>query len=138
MKKIDLEWLIYAEPKVVYEALTVAKIIEKWTGEDAVFELKKGGHVELFGGWVVGDVIDFKKNESISFTWKPSEWDKKAKPSIVKYRLEKDNAGTKLIVEHENFPSEIEAKKHKDGWVNHVFDPLNDYLILGAPQKVDL
>ena len=59
MKGIKIEWLIYAEPEKVFDALTNPDIISQWSGESAAIELKEGSDMELFGGWVKGEVIEF-------------------------------------------------------------------------------
>jgi uncharacterized protein YndB with AHSA1/START domain len=72
-------------------------------------------------------VLAYKPAKKLSYSWKPAEWDKKALPSKVVYSFNKHSAGTEIILEHTDLPSAEEASKHKDGWIDYVFEPLNDY-----------
>lgn len=123
---IKLKYIIYAPPDKVFEALTDTAVLSKWGGNGKV-SLKEDGAIEMFDGWVKGKVLEFKPAKKLSYTWKPAEWDKKIPESIVEYILKEHQAGTEVILEHKDFPSQEEASKHKDGWVDYVFEPLNDY-----------
>ncbi|MBK9318518.1 MAG: hypothetical protein IPM91_06620 [Bacteroidetes bacterium] len=39
-------------------------------------------------------------------------------------------AGTDVVLIHTDFPSQEEADKHGNGWIDYVFDPMNDYFTL--------
>ena len=124
---IKTSFIIYAVPEKVFEALTDTGIITAWSGEIGVVENKAGGKLELFDGWVKGEVLSFKPGKELSYTWKASEWSKNTLPSIVKYSLKEHAAGTEIILEHTQLPSAEEAEKHRNGWIDYVFEPLNDY-----------
>ena len=126
---IEINYVLYADPDEVFRALTNPGMIKKWSGEDAVFELKKDGQVTLFDGWVTGNVLNFDPGKAVTHTWKPAEWKSKKKPSVVEYRLVPHEAGTRLSIVHTGFPGQDEADKHREGWVNFVLEPLNDFLI---------
>ena len=125
----ELHYVLYNSPKKVYEALTDASIVKKWSGSKAKIELKPKGTFELFDSWAQGNVIAFEKDKSFSFTWKVTEWNKKALPSTVAITLQKHEAGTRLILEHNDLPTAEESDKHKQGWIAYVFDPINDFFI---------
>lgn len=124
---IKTSFIIYATPDKVFEALTDTGIIAAWSGEIGVVENKAGGKFELFDGWVKGEVITFKPRKELSYTWKASEWSKNTPASIVKYTFKEHAAGTELFLEHTQLPSTEEADKHNSGWIDYVFEPLNDY-----------
>jgi len=127
---ISLSYIVYASPDKVFDALTKAAIIEEWCDGGGSIDLKKDGKVSLFGGWVTGKVVEYnKRSRALTFTWKPSEWDKKTLPSLVIYNLKEHPAGTEVLLEHSGFPNQEEADKHLDGWTDYVFEPLNDYFI---------
>lgn len=126
---IEMNYVVYAKPEAVFNALTNPDVMKKWIEGSFVFELKKGGNVELFDGWVKGEVISYINNESFSYTWKPNTWDKKTKPSLVEIELKPDAAGTRVYIHHSLFPSNDDTDKHRHGWINFVLDPLNDYFI---------
>jgi uncharacterized protein YndB with AHSA1/START domain len=124
---LKLNYIVYSTPDKVFEALTKSSIINKWSGSNGKVSDKTGGAIEMFDGWVKGEVLIYKPAKKLSYTWKPSEWDKKTPPSVVVFTFNEHKAGTEVIIEHNNFPSAEEMAKHKDGWIDFVFEPLNDY-----------
>lgn len=124
---LEMNYVVYASPEKVFEALTDTGIIAAWGGGIAVVENKSGGKFELFDGWASGEVLVYKPGKELSYTWRVSEWDKKTPASVVTFLLKAHPAGTEIILKHKEFPSQEEATKHKDGWVDFVFDPLNEY-----------
>ena len=120
-------YVVYASPEKVFEALTDSGIIAAWGGGLAVVEHKKGGKFEMFDGWVKGEVVTFIRGKELGYTWVPSEWKKKITPSLVLYKLKAHPAGTEIILEHTGLPTEEEANKTESGWVDFVFEPLNEY-----------
>ena len=126
---IEMNYVVYAKPEDVFEALTNPAVMKKWIEGSFVFELKNQGNVELFDGWVKGEVLSFVNNESLSYSWKPNTWDKKSKPTLVEIALKPDAAGTRVFIHHSLFPGNDEADKHRHGWINFVLDPLNDNFI---------
>lgn len=123
-------YIVYATPAEVFEALTDPGIISSWGGGLSVVEGRVGGHFELFDGWVQGEVTHYDPAKELGYTWKPSEWDKRTKPSRVHLRLMKHAAGTDVVLEHRDFPSQEEADKHGNGWIDYVLDPMNDYFTM--------
>ncbi len=125
-------YIVYASPEQVFEALTDPGIIGAWGGGNSVVSPEKGGHFELFDGWVKGEVTHYIPGKELGYTWKPAEWDKRTKASQVNMRFVKHSAGTDIVLEHTGFPSQEEADKHGNGWIDYVFDPLNDYFTMGG------
>jgi hypothetical protein len=128
--KIKLDYIVYAEPMQVFEALTDTGIIGAWGGGISIVEPTVGGLFEYFDGWVKGEVLAYDHGKFLSFTWSPEEWPKRTKPSKVEIRFVKNPAGTALVIEHSDFPSQEEATKHENGWIDFVLDPMNDYFTL--------
>jgi len=124
---INTSFIIYATPDKVFEALTDTGIIAAWSGEIGIVENKSGGNFELFDGWVKGEVLSYKPGKELSYTWKAKEWSKGTLPSIVKYIFKEHAAGTELFLEHTHLPSADEVEKHYNGWIDFVFEPLNEY-----------
>lgn len=124
---IKTSFIIYSSPDKVFEALSDTSIIAAWSGEIGIVENKAGGRFELFDGWVKGEVISYHPGKELSYTWKASEWSKNTPVSIVKYTFKEHAAGTEIILEHSQLPSAEEAEKHRNGWLDFVFEPLNDY-----------
>ena len=126
---LSLEFILSGKPQRVMQLLTDAALIRKWSGDEAVFENKVGGKVELFDGWVKGEVIKTSGNE-LAYTWKPADWAEETKPSEVHYLLKADEAGTKVVIKHTGFPNEKERDSHKTGWADFFFDPMEDFILI--------
>jgi uncharacterized protein YndB with AHSA1/START domain len=120
-------YIVYASPEKVFEALTDSAIIAAWGGGLSVVEGKEGGHFELFDGWASGKVLSYKPGEELSYSWRISEWDKKTPHSLVHYFFKSHPAGTEIILTHTQLPSREEADKHSSGWIDNVFEPLNEF-----------
>ena len=123
-------YVVYATPEEVFEALTDPGIIGAWGGGMSVIEEKVGGHFELFDGWVKGEITHFKSGKELGYTWKPAEWDKRTRASNVHMKLMPHPAGTDIVLTHTGFPSQEEADKHGNGWIDYVLDPMNDYFVM--------
>jgi uncharacterized protein YndB with AHSA1/START domain len=128
-------YIVYAKPEQVFEALTDTGIIAAWGGGLAVVSSTPGEPFEMFDGWVRGEVTAYNPGKELGFTWKPEEWHKNTSASIVHMRLTKHAAGTEIFLEHTNFPNEEEATKHGNGWIDYVFDPINDYFTGGMAES---
>ena len=125
---IKLNYIIYASPSKVFDALTKEGIIGQWCDGGGKLEPKVGGAVAMFGDWVKGEVLKFdSRKKELSYSWKPAEWSKKTEPSVVEYSLKPHVAGTEVTLIHSNFPSKEESDKHLSGWTDYVFEPLNDF-----------
>jgi uncharacterized protein YndB with AHSA1/START domain len=118
---------IAAKPKDVFAALTEAKQIAQWSGQKGKVSPKAGGKFEMFDGWVKGKVLEFKPGKSLVYTWLPGDWPAYAEESVVKFTFALSGKGTKIILEHSNFPNATEKKNHRSGWKEFVFDPLKRY-----------
>lgn len=125
-----LTWIIYASPADVFNALAMPEVIAEWSGDEAVLEPRVGGAFAMFGNWVKGNVLAFEPGKKLSYSWKPNTWNAKTEASVVTYLFENDLAGTKLTLMHEGFPNIKESDSHKTGWVDNVFEPLNDYFVM--------
>ena len=125
---IHTHYVMYATPAKVFDALTKEAILNEWCDGGGKVESKVDGEIEMFGGWVKGNVVVFdSKGKKLAYTWKPSEWDKKTPPSMVEYTIKPHAAGAELFVDHSGLPSQTEADNHLRGWTDFVFEPLNDY-----------
>ncbi|CAN5495852.1 hypothetical protein BH11BAC2_BH11BAC2_21710 [soil metagenome] len=123
-------FIVYSTPEKVFEALTDSGIIAAWGGGLSVVSPEAGGPFEMFDGWVTGEIVSFVPGKELAYTWKPEEWDKKSPASEVHFQFKKHPAGTDVVLFHTNFPSQEEADKTGNGWIDYVLDPLNDYFTM--------
>lgn len=117
-----------ATPAQIFVGLTNSKALAEWSGEGSVSK-KVGGAFAMFDGWVSGKILAYTPGKELAYTWKTTEWPEAWAPSEVWYVFEKTKTGTKVTLTHSNLPNAKEAKDHKTGWVEHVFEPLEKYLI---------
>ncbi len=125
--EINLRYIIYGSPLDVFKALTDEEEIRKWSKAQGKLSQESGGVFEWFDGWVKGEVLEVKAPSLLIFTWKPSEWDKNTSFSQVKLEINRHQAGSLVGVNHTGFPNETELEKHEAGWIDYVFEPLNEY-----------
>lgn len=126
---LSLEFILSGKPKRVMQLLTDPVLIRKWSGGDAIVENKPGGRIELFDGWVKGEILKTSDNE-LAYTWKISEWGDEVPATEVHYLLKEDKGGTKVILKHTGFPNEEEMRSHKAGWSDYFFDPMEDFILI--------
>jgi uncharacterized protein YndB with AHSA1/START domain len=126
---ITLEFLIPAKPIQVMKLLTDAKLIRAWSGGEGKVEKKVGGEFDMFDRWVAGKVLEISDNE-LAYTWKTTDWAEDVKPTDVHYRLQADKEGTKVLLTHNGFPNEEEMESHKEGWTEHFFGPMEEYILV--------
>lgn len=125
---LTLQYIVYASPEDVFDAITKEALISEWCEGGGKFEPFVNGKMELFDGWVKGEVLGFNRlKRELAYSWKPAEWKKNKASSVVDFKFKSHPAGTEVFVSHKNFPNQSEVDKHKNGWVDHFFDPLNDY-----------
>ena len=113
---------------LVFNALTQARRIAVWSGQYGKIQPIIGGRMELFDGWVHGIVLAYEQGKRLSFTWKPVEWDKEQRATLVTCRFISMRTGSQLRLRHSGFPNNSELQHHREGWEEFVFNPLKAYL----------
>lgn len=108
----------------VFASLTTPKALSKFTGK-AAFEPKQGAAIQMFDGWVTGEILQVELNKTFIFTWKVAEWES---ASTVEYHFDGNNESCKVTLHHYGFPNKKESDSHKLGWEEYVFTPLAEYL----------
>lgn len=112
----------------VFAALTQPRQIAAWSGQAGKVQPTIGGTMKLFDGWVKGIVLAYDPGKRLSFTWKPAEWVRESKSSLVTCSFTPAKNGSILTVTHAGFPNHSELQSHREGWREFVFDPLKVYL----------
>ncbi|MDD4225290.1 MAG: SRPBCC domain-containing protein [Mariniphaga sp.] len=125
MQNLKRYFIIPTGPKEVYNALTNKKMLEIWTGEDAVMEPVAGTPFSLWGGSISGVNLEFEENRKIVQQWFFGEQDE---PSIVTIILHPDKKGTSVELRHINIPEEA-YQNISEGWEEDYFKPLRELFI---------
>jgi len=85
-----------------------------------------GGTFTLFGGHIIGRHLELVPNQRIVQGWRVVTWDPGVY-SIVRFELNAQGSGTKLVFDHTGFPVGL-AKHLADGWKEHYWEPMQKYL----------
>jgi len=125
MKDLKRYFLLNAEPKDVYNALTNKKMLEIWTGENAKMEPVPGSEFSLWDGSISGVNLEFEENKKIVQQWFFGEQEKE---SIVTIKLHADKKGTSVELRHTNIPDEA-FENISEGWEEDFFRALRELFI---------
>jgi activator of HSP90 ATPase len=123
MKTYKKYFKIAAAPADVYNALTNSRMLEIWTGEDAVMEEVPGTEFSLWEDSICGMNLEFEKDHKIVQEWYFGEEDEDKK-SIVTIKLHPDKNGTSMEVIQTNIPEEA-YENISEGWEENYFNGLN-------------
>jgi activator of HSP90 ATPase len=112
---IHLETLIGAVPEEVFELLTNGSLFGAATGIPAEITDREGDPFSLFGGRVEGRQIDLVPSQRVVQAWRfgaahDSPWEPGVY-STVRFTLEPDGSGTRLVIDHTGIPAE---------WIEHL------------------
>ncbi|MBK6282901.1 MAG: SRPBCC domain-containing protein [Draconibacterium sp.] len=124
MKNIKRYYILNAEPKDVYNALTNKTMLEIWTDEEAEMEPVEGSVFSLWGGSITGVNLEFELNKKIVQKW----FFEDEENSIVTMKLHPHKKGTSLELTHTNIPEEA-YENISDGWDEDYFGALNELFI---------
>lgn len=117
-----------AAPARVFDALTRPDLLAQWfapSDELTVvvdrFEEKVGGsyriemrHQKGDVHTAIGEIREIDRPNRLVYTWK---WEGGEMPdTLVTWELSADEAGTELVLTHEQFPNEEAKEQHEQGW----------------------
>ncbi|HSM46304.1 MAG TPA: SRPBCC domain-containing protein [Draconibacterium sp.] len=125
MKNIKRYYILSADPKDVYNALTNKNMLEIWTGEKAEMETVPGSAFSLWEGSISGVNLEFEENKKIVQQW---FFEGENENSIVTMKLHPHKRGTSLELLHTNIPDEA-FDNISDGWDEDYFGALNELFI---------
>lgn len=125
MKDIKRYYILNANPRDVYNALTNPVMLEIWTGEPAEMETVAGTSFSLWDGSISGINLQFKENELIVQQW---FFEGETEDSIVTMKLHPHKKGTSLELLHTNIPDEA-FENISEGWDQDYFGALNELFI---------
>ena len=126
MKDLKRYYTLHADPKDVYNALTNQKMIEIWTGENAVMTAEPNSEFSLWDGSISGVNLEFEAGKKIVQQWFFGEEEKEA--SVVTIKLHPDKKGTSVELLHTNIPDEA-FENISDGWDEDYFGALRELFI---------
>ncbi|MGH7320090.1 MAG: SRPBCC domain-containing protein [Candidatus Rokuibacteriota bacterium] len=123
---IHQEIAVNASPERVYRALTDAKQFGELTGAPAEIAPEAGGTFSCFGGAIVGRNLELVPNQRLVQAWRVTAWPPGVY-SIVKFELQPEGSGTRVVLDHSAFPEDQRA--HLDpGWHTNYWEPLKKHL----------
>ncbi len=122
MKDIKRYYILNAEPKDVYNALTNKKMVEIWTGEKAEMEPIPGTEFSLWNDSISGINLEFIENQQIVQQWFFGEEQEK---SIVTLKLHPHKKGTNVELRHTNIPDDA-YDNISEGWDEDYFGALKE------------
>jgi|SRR5215471_4525607 len=121
-QEIDLK----GSPQRVYEALLDSKQFTAFTGAAAEIHREAGGAFSCFEGQIVGRNVELMPGRRIVQAWRSNGWPD-GSYSIVKFELNQQGSGTRLVMDHRGFP-DGKREQLEAGWKQHYWEPLAKYL----------
>ncbi len=125
MKTIKRYYILKADPKDVYNALTNQRMLEIWTGEEAQMEPVPNTEFSLWEGSISGLNLEFEENKKIVQEW---FFEGQEERSIVTFTLHPHKKGTSVELQHINIPDEA-YENISSGWDEDYFGSLKELFI---------
>ena len=123
---IHQEVVFPGSPGRVYETLIDDRKHSEFTGAPAVISREAGGEFSTHGGVIHGRNVELVPDRRIVQAWRVRNWEE-GLYSIVRYELEAEGSGTRIVLDHAGFPDE--EKSHlESGWRAQYWDPLGKYM----------
>ncbi len=123
MSGIHQEVTLSAAPARIYQALVDSKRFSELTGAPASGDSTEGAHFSVFGGHITGRHVELVPGKRVVQAWRAKNWPE-GLYSIVRFELQADGGGTKLVFDHDGFPAEM--KEHlASGWQANYWDKLS-------------
>lgn len=125
MKSIKRYYILNADPRDVYNALTNKNMLEIWTGEKAEMEPVPGSPFSLWDGSISGVNVEFEEDKKIVQQW---NFEGEEEKFVVTMKLHPHKRGTSLELIHTNIPDEA-FENISEGWDEDYFGALNELFI---------
>ena len=128
---IHQEVTIDASPAAVYGLLTSSSDFAKMTGgKAATISTDVGGAVSLFEGGISARNIELVPGKRVVQAWRSQAWPEGVY-SIVKFELEPQGKGTKLVFDQAGHPDGA-REMLEGGWHQMYWNPMNA-MLTGKP-----
>ena len=118
--KIHQEVSYPVAPEAIYELLTNGAKFGAVTGQPGKGGGAPGAMFSLFNEWVEGRQIELVPNERVVQAWRFRDW-AAGVYSIVRFTLNREESGTRLVVDHEAYP-EAMHEHLSTNWSPFYFD----------------
>ncbi len=126
-KAIHQEEDFKAGPGRIYELLLDDKQFRAFSRNRAAeIHREAGGAFSLFDGHIVGRNLELLSNRRIVQAWRATSWPEGVY-SIASFLLLAQGPGTRVVLDHTGFPSEL-AEGLESGWHENYWQPLREYL----------
>jgi activator of HSP90 ATPase len=137
-ESIHQETVFKASPQRLYGALLDAKQFQQvellsgaMKGDDlnakpARINPEPGGAFSIFGDYIIGWQLELVPDQRIVQAWRETSWDPGIY-SVVRFQLDPQGSGTKLVFDHTGFPSGS-GEHLAIGWKAHYWEPLEKFL----------
>ena len=122
MKDLKKYFILEAEPKDIYNALTNKVMLEIWTGESAEMSEEPGSDFSLWDGSITGKNLEFEKDRKLVQQW---YFEGQDEPSIVTIILHPHKKGASVELKHTNIPDEA-YDNISEGWISDYFAALGE------------
>lgn len=122
MKNLKKYYILHAQPRDVYNALTNKTMLEIWTGEPAEMEPVAGSEFSLWDGNISGVNIEFDEGKKIVQQW---FFEGQEAESVVTIKLHQHQKGTSVELVHTNIPDEA-FENIAEGWDEDYFGSLSE------------
>jgi activator of HSP90 ATPase len=126
MANIHQEATFSASPRRVYQALIDLKQFSEATGAPASGESAEGSAFSAFGGHVTGRHVELVADRRVVQSWRAKTWPDGVH-SIVRFELQADGSGTKLVFDQDGFP-EDQREHLSSGWRSMYWEKIAKYL----------
>jgi activator of HSP90 ATPase len=116
-----------ASPQRIYHALLSSKDFAAFTGAPAEIDPKAGGAFSLFGGMVVGRIVELVPDRRIVQAWRVVADFPDGVYTIVKFELKPRDSQTSVVLDQAGF-AEGDFDHLSAGWHSHYWEPLKIFL----------
>lgn len=119
---------VAARPATVWRCLVERDLLSRWLAADVSLEPRVGGAVRIdfarHGTVVEGEVTELRAPERLVLSWGVSRGEQSdrmpAGSTIVEFRLDAIDAGTRVTLRHRGLPTEEERRDHASGWIAYL------------------
>jgi len=118
--KIELKIRLLKDPSTVWSFLTDPKKLRLWF-EETEIDAKEGGKIKVIWDndrFAIGNIIEMKTKEYITFTWKES-WRENVEEMITWRLAQKEDNKTLLTCIYQS-PDKNELRMKRGGWSNYL------------------